>query len=144
MAASISWRSSLVKFGPGFVAFCFVDRQQNVIGVYTRLRHLCGLQVVFRVVDRGLIHRFHLFEREAVGRRHIDRVLFAGARVARGHVQDSVGVDQEAYFDPRHAGGHGRDVFQIEAREAAAVLREFALTLHHVDEDIASVRRRLW
>ncbi len=40
--------------------------------------------------------------------------------------------------------GIGIDVFQIEARQAAAILHQFALALHHVNQDIASGHRRRW
>ena len=51
-------------------------------------------------------------------------------------MQNAVGVDEEFDFDARHAGGHRRNAFEIEARQGAAVFRQFALALQHVDGDV--------
>ena len=93
-------------------------------------------EIFFGMIDGSFDHGFHLFGGEAVGRLHVDGMLRAGAGVAGGDVEDSVGVDQEADFDSCHAGGHGGDAFEIEAGEAAVVLRHFALALQDVDENV--------
>ena len=117
---------------------------EDGIGIDAGFRQLARLEIGFGVLDGGFDHGLHLLVGEAVGRLHVDRLLFAGAGIARGDVQDAVGVDQEANFDAGEAGGHGVDVLQIEAGQAAAILGEFALALQHVDQHVASGRRRRW
>ncbi len=60
----------------------------------------------------------------------------AAALLAGGDVQDAVGVDEELDLDAGQAGDHGRDAFEVEAGERAAVFGEFALALEDVDGDV--------
>ena len=91
-----------------------------------------GMRPGHHVVDHG----FGLLEREAVRGSHVDRLLFAGAGVARRHIEDAIGVDQKSHFDAGHPGRHGSDVFEIETQKASAILRQFPLALHNMNEDV--------
>ena len=49
------------------------------------------------------------------------------------HGQQAVGIHREAHTDACSARRHRRDAAQLETRQAAAVLHQIALALHHVD-----------
>ena len=88
------------------------------------------------LIERVEDHAFDLFVGQAVGRLHFDLGLLAAALLARGDLENAVGVDEELDFDARQAGAHRRNAFEIEARQRAAVGGEFALALHDVDGDV--------
>ena len=48
-------------------------------------------------------------------------------------MEDAVGIDQELYFDARQTCRHGWNAFEIKTGQRAAIFRQFALPLHHVD-----------
>ena len=81
-------------------------------------------------------HGFDLLVGEAVGGLDFDLGLLAAALFARADVEDAVGVDEEFDFDAGQAGDHGRNAFEVEAGEGAAVFGEFALALEDVDGDV--------
>ena len=61
-------------------------------------------------------------------------MLFPGTNVFCADLENSVGVDQEFYFDTRQACWRGLHL-ESESRQRPAVLCQFALTLQHVDVD---------
>ena len=67
----------------------------------------------------------------------------AGAQIARRHLQDAVGVDQEFHFDARQAR-RARRHSQLKPRERAAILGQFAFALQHVQVDRRFDSRRRW
>ncbi len=121
---------------PGFVLSGFVESQENAVSIDTCLGHLRGGQVFLRMFDGSFDHRLDLFVSQTIRRFHIDRLFNASSCVARSHVEDAVGINQETHFDSRHSGREWRNAFQIETREAAAILCEFTLALHHVNQNI--------
>ena len=64
-----------------------------------------------------------------------DRLLLARGAIARGHVDDAVGVDVEGDLDLGHAAWRGRQVDQLELAERLVERRHLALALQHVDLD---------
>ena len=48
------------------------------------------------------------------------------------HIQQTVGVYLEGHPDSRRTGHHWRNIAQFKARQRAAIVNQFALTLHHV------------
>ena len=73
-----------------------------------------------------------------------DRLLGAGVLVARGDVEDAVGVDVERDLDLRDAARRRPDALEPEAGELAVVGRELALALqdHDVDRGLIVLRGR--
>ena len=68
-------------------------------------------------------------------------LLFAGAKVFRGDVDDTVRVDVEGDFDLRGAAACGKDAVEVEDAEGLVVFREFTLALKDVDFDGSLVVR---
>ena len=66
----------------------------------------------------------------------VDLGRLAAALFARAHVQYAIGVDQELHLDARQPRHHRRNALQVEARQAAAIFRQLALALHHMDGDV--------
>ena len=62
-------------------------------------------------------------------------LLFAGAKVFRGDVDDAVRVDVEGDFDLRGAAACGKDAVEVEDAEGLVVSCEFTLALKDVDFD---------
>ena len=94
------------------------------------------MDILLGIVEGVENHGLDLLVGEAVGRFDLDLGFLAAALLAGGDVQDAVGVDEELDLDARQAGGHGRNAFEVEAGQGAAVLRHLALALHDVDGDV--------
>ena len=73
---------------------------------------------------------------EAVAGLHFDFGFFAAAGFARGDVQNAIGIEQKLHFNAWQSSRHWRNAFQVEARQRAAILREFALALHDMNRDV--------
>ena len=119
---------------PGCV--CLVERGEDGLGLVAGLDELALGEVLLGVVERFENHALDLLVGEAVAGLYFDLGFLAAALLARRDVQDAVGVDQELYFDARQAGRHRRNPFQVEARQRAAILGQFALALDDVDGDV--------
>ena len=65
--------------------------------------------------------------------------LRPGGLVLRGHGHDAVGVDLERDLDLRHTLGRGRDVGQLEPRQALVVRGHVGLALQDVELDLGLV-----
>ena len=106
---------------------------RHILGVVARLR-LFAAAAVFVGVHFGVAH--HLLDfalRYAAARGDGDALLFAGALVHRGYIQDAVGVYVEGNLDLRHTAGRGQNAVQHEAADALVLRRHAALALHHMD-----------
>ena len=121
---------------PGRALLAFFERGENRRGFGARFDQLAVAEIFFRVVERVEDHAFDLLVGQAVAGLDLNLGFFAAALLARGNVENAVGVDQEFYFDARNAGGHGRNAFEIEAGQRAAVFGQFAFALQHVDGDV--------
>ena len=66
-------------------------------------------------------------------------LLFAGAFVAGGDVQDAVGIEVEGDFDLRDAARRGGDTIKNKAAERLVVGGKFAFALEDVDFDLGLV-----
>ena len=62
----------------------------------------------------------------------LDLRLYAAGLLAGVHLQQAVGIYREGDANARRARRHGRDAAQRKTRQAAAVLYQVALALHHV------------
>ena len=113
---------------------CFIGGDENRFGFGARFDHLAVGEVLFGEVDGVFEHLFDVDVGDAVARLDFDDVLLVGAQVFGANLEDAVGVDQKFHFDASEAGGRGRR-FELETREGAAIFREFALALQHVDVD---------
>ena len=111
---------------------------QNRFGLGSRFDDLALGEILLGVFDGFFEHALDFGVADAVAGLDFDGVLLAGAKIFRGDLQDAVGVDQEFHFDARQARGRGRH-FQSEARERAAIFREFAFALQHVNVDAGLV-----
>src|SRR6185369_427271 len=60
-------------------------------------------------------------------------LLTARSLVLRGNRHDTIRIDFKRNLDLRHATRVGRDSDQLELPERAIALRDFALTLQHVN-----------
>ncbi len=117
--------------------FAFFERGQDRCGFVAGFDDLAAAEIFFGVVEGVEDHAFDLLVGQAVAGLHLNFGFLAAALLARGDVQDAVGVDEELYFDARNSGRHRRNAFEIEARQRAAVRREFALALQDVDGDVS-------
>ena len=63
-------------------------------------------------------------------------MFFPCARIAGGDGKDTVGINEEADFNPSEAGWHRIDALEIEPSQTAAVFREFTFALHYMDQNI--------
>merc|ERR1719322_1137141 len=70
-----------------------------------------------------------------------DLVLLAGALVAGGNVQDTVGINVEGDLDLRNTSGCRRNASQVEFAKEMVVLGHGPLTLVHLDGDSGLVVR---
>ena len=113
--------SSAGELLPGCVGAAFFDGGEDGLGFVFGFDDLALLDVFFGVVEGGEDHVFDLLVGEAVGGFDFDLGCFAAALLAGGDVEDAVGVDEEFDFDAGQAGDHGRDAFEVEACEGAAV-----------------------
>ena len=62
-------------------------------------------------------HGFDLLIGEAVGWLDFNLRLLTRALLARGNAENAVGVDKEFDLDARQTGGHGRNTFEVKARQ---------------------------
>ncbi|MPM63602.1 hypothetical protein SDC9_110483 [bioreactor metagenome] len=106
---------------------------EQALGIHARFNHgallhvmLCGGKAFFQ-------HAGDLVVRQAVGWLHIHLGLHAAGLLLGGHAEQAVRIHGEGHADARRACSHGRNAAQLEARQAAAVLHQIALALHHMD-----------
>ena len=122
---------------PALVLLALGDSFEDGGGFVLGLDDLAFVQVVFGVVEAVEDHGFDLVVGEAVAGLDVDCRGLTAALFACRDLEDAVGIDEELDLDAGHAGGHGRDVFEVEAGEGAAVLCKFTLALDDVDGDVS-------
>ena len=66
-------------------------------------------EILFGEFDGFFEHALDFGVVQAVAGLHFDGVFLAGAQIARGYLQDAVGVDQEFHFDAGEACGAWRN-----------------------------------
>lgn len=93
------------------------------------------IEVLARMIQGRLEHRFDFFIREPVHGLDFDVCGLAGRFLFGAHRQEAVGVNVEANCDARHTRRHRRNARQFELAEGAAVLSEFAFPLNDVEVD---------
>ena len=85
-------------------------------------------------VEFGFLgHLLDLFFGETGGALDGDFLIFAGAEIFGGDVEDAVGVDVEGDFDLGRAAGRGRDAVEFEGAEGFVVLGHGAFALEDDD-----------
>ena len=77
-------------------------------------------------------HAGDLIVAQTVRRFDINLRLHTADLLARGHLQQAVGIDGKGDADARRASHHGRDTAQFKAGQAAAVGHQITLALHHM------------
>jgi len=80
---------------------CFFREMQDAFGFIARLDQLALGKILLGEFDRFLEHAFDFGIVETVGWLDFNRVLRAGAQIARGNLQDAARVDQKFHFNPR-------------------------------------------
>src|SRR5437764_15439255 len=118
---------------PSRIAPAFGQRAQNVIGLDPGLYNLALAEVFLGVVEGFQNHVFDLIVSEAVGWFDFDLGLLPAALLPGRNMKDAVGINQELNLDAWQAGRHGRNAFQVETGERAAILRQLALPLQYMD-----------
>src|SRR5690606_7242936 len=82
---------------------------------------------------RFLLHLLDFFVCQTGRSFDSDLLFLTGALVFGRHVQDTVGVDIECYFDLRNSARCRRDPVEVETSDRAVVLRHWPLTLQDMD-----------
>ena len=101
--------------------------------MHAQVDHAVDRHVGARVLEALALDALDLVVGEPVARHDLDRRLARAALLDRGDREHAVLVDGERDLDLRDARGHRRDAAQVEGAERAAVLRQLALALQHVD-----------
>ena len=112
---------------------CALRGNHHAVGVHTGLDHGTGLHVLRCRGKAVLQHPRDLVVREAVRWFHVNARLHPTALLLGGHAQQAIGIDGKGHTDARSACRHGGDTAQLKARQAAAVLHQVTLALHHMD-----------
>ncbi len=94
------------ELSPGRTLLAFFEGGEDGLRFVARFDELALAKIFFRIVERIENHALDLLVGQAVAGLDLNFGFFAAALLARGNVQDAVGVDQEFHFDARNAGGH--------------------------------------
>ena len=90
------------------------------------------MHVDLRGAKAVLQHLGDLVVRQAVAGLDINLRLYAADLLLGTHVQQAIGIDGKGDADAGGTGHHGRYAAQLKAGQAAAVLHQVALALHHM------------
>ena len=127
--------SALNSFHAGFCGR-LRNGGKNRIGFVARFDEQASRKILFGVVEGIENHVLDLLVGQSIRRLHLDLRGLSAALLARGDVQDAIGIDKKTHLDARQPRRHGRNAFQVESRQGAAIGGQFALALHHVNGDI--------
>ena len=140
IAALHDQNQPVARHGDGRLLFCAQlvprrilrsprHRRENRIRLVARFDEKASRKILLGMVERIENHVFDLLIGEPIRRLHLNLRGLSTALLARGDVQNAVGVDEETHLDARQPRRHGRNAFQVEPCQRPAIGRQFALAL---------------
>ena len=112
-----------------------LGRIDQLVSLVAAIDRFAALLVLVGVGLSVPLHLFDLVLAQPGRGLDADRLLFVGALVCCGHIQDAISIDVEGHLDLRHAARRGRDADQVELAQRPIVGGELAIALQHVDLD---------
>ena len=106
---------------------------QHAVRVYPGFHHGAGAHVLRSGGKAVLQHARDLLIGEAIRRLHINARFHTAALLFRTDGQKAIRIHRERHPNAGSTGCHGGNAPQFEACQAAAVLHQIALPLHHMD-----------
>ena len=107
----------------------------HAIGCVSRGDKLFKLLVLGSIFLGILNHLIDLFVGQSARCLDHDRLLFTGRLVFGRHVQDTVRIQIESYFDLRHAARRRRNITQVETAQRLILCSLLALALYDVNRN---------
>src|SRR5271165_860292 len=105
----------------------------QVVRRVARLGGFTGFPVLFGVRLSVLAELLHLVFRESAAAGDRDFLLFAGAEIFRGYVQDAVCIDVECHLNLRHTSRGRRNSIEMECPQSLIIPSHWAFALEHLD-----------